>query len=161
MSTILDPTLDLTLIKETSLPREAVWRALTEPELLKQWFCPKPWSVAECDLELWPGGRFYTVMQSPEGEQFPGESCVLGVVENTRLVWTTDFLPGLRPKVSDPEAFAFTAIIQLDSIEGGTRYTATLLHADAADREKHAAMGFETGWGAAFDQLVELMSDAE
>jgi uncharacterized protein YndB with AHSA1/START domain len=42
MSTILDPTLDLTLIKETNLPREAVWRALTEPELLKQWFCPKP-----------------------------------------------------------------------------------------------------------------------
>ncbi len=157
----LDPTLDMTLIKETSLPKEAVWRALTEPELLKQWFCPKPWTVAECDLELWPGGRFYTVMQSPEGDQFPGESCVLEVMENTRLVWTTDFLPGFRPKISEPESFPFTAIIQLDSIEGGTRYTATLLHADAAGREKHAAMGFDTGWGAAFDQLVALMTVAE
>ena len=100
-------------------------------------------------------------MQSPEGDQFPGESCVLEVVENTRLVWTTDFLPGFRPKSPDPEAFPFTAIIQLDSIEGGTRYTATLLHADAAGKEKHAAMGFESGWGAAFDQLVALMTDAE
>ena len=161
MSTILDPTLDLTLTRETSLPREAVWRALTEPELLKQWFCPKPWSVAECDLELWPGGRFYTVMQSPEGDQFPGEGCVLEVVENTILVWASHLLPGFRPKTPEPEAFPFTAIIQLDSIEGGTRYSATLLHADAAGREKHAAMGFESGWGAAFDQLVELMTAAE
>ena len=161
MSMNLDPTLDLVLIKETSLPREAVWRALTEPALLKQWFCPKPWTVAECELDLSPGGRFLTVMQSPDGAKFPSEGCVLEVLENTRFVWTSHLLPGFRPKSSEPEGFPFTAIIQLDSIEGGTRYTATLLHADAAGKEKHAAMGFETGWGAAFDQLVELMTVAE
>ena len=28
-------------------PRASVWRCWTEPELLKQWFCPKPWFVSE------------------------------------------------------------------------------------------------------------------
>jgi hypothetical protein len=30
-------------------------------------------------------------------------------------------------------------------------------HVDPAGRDAHAAMGFEAGWGAALDQLVELM----
>jgi len=33
-------------------------------------------------------------------------------------------------------------------------------HADAASRERHAAMGFEQGWGIALDQLVELMGSS-
>jgi uncharacterized protein YndB with AHSA1/START domain len=37
---------------------------------------------------------------------------------------------------------------------GGTRYTATVIHADEDGCKKHAAMGFREGWGKALDQLV-------
>ncbi|HEY0867626.1 MAG TPA: SRPBCC family protein, partial [Fimbriimonas sp.] len=158
----LDPALDLVLTRRTDLPVEQVWRAWTTPELLVQWFTPKPWKTPECELDLYPGGRFYTLMESPEGEQFPGESCVLEVVENRRFVWTSALLPGYRPKAQQPdvdgeEMFPFTAVIEMEPDGSGTRYTATAIHPDRESCRKHGEMGFETGWGAAFDQLVELM----
>lgn len=156
-----DPSLDLVLTRTTDVPVELVWKAWTTPELLKQWFTPKPWVTAECELDARPGGRFYTLMRSPEGQEFPGEGCVLEAIENERLVWTSAMLPGYRPKLTgnDPmkDGFAFTAIIEFARNGTGTDYRATLVHADPESKAKHEAMGFESGWGAAFDQLVELM----
>ena len=40
----------------------------------------------------------------------------------------------------------------------GTHYTAMARHLDAGATERHAAMGFQEGWGKALDQLVALMS---
>ena len=48
-------------------PKAAVWRCWTEADLVKQWFCPKPWTVPEADFDLRPGGRMNTVMQGPDG----------------------------------------------------------------------------------------------
>ncbi len=157
-----DPSLDLVLVRQTHVPVELVWKAWTTPALLMQWFCPRPWKVVDCKLDLRPGGQFYTVMESPEGDQFPGNGCILEVVENRKFVWTSGLLPGYRPKVSVPSSenadFDFTAMVQFEPNEGGTTYTATVIHGDPEAKAKHQAMGFEGGWGAAFDQLVELMS---
>lgn len=58
----LVPTLDLTLEKIADVKPEQVWRAWTEPKLLMPWFCPVPWKVIECEIDLRPGGIFKTVM---------------------------------------------------------------------------------------------------
>jgi uncharacterized protein YndB with AHSA1/START domain len=42
-------------------------------------------------------------------------------------------------------------------VAGGTKYTATVLHSDEEGMQKHKAMGFHDGWGAALDQLVALV----
>jgi uncharacterized protein YndB with AHSA1/START domain len=51
---------------------------------------------------------------------------------------------------------SFTAILTFEDAPEGARFTAVALHKDDADRQKHAEMGFEQGWGTAFDQLVEI-----
>ena len=146
-----EPALDLVLERDIDVPRHLVWKAWTTPEHVRAWFAPRPWSVAECVIDLRPGGVFRTVMRSPEGETFPGDGCVLEVVEGQRFVWTDALLPGFRPA---PEPF-FTAVIELfDSGGGGTRYVATAIHRDPEVRDRHAAMGFVEGWGTALDQLV-------
>jgi uncharacterized protein YndB with AHSA1/START domain len=153
--------LDLTFERVVDVPKELVWRAWTEPNHLMPWFCPLPWKTIECEIDLRPGGRFYTVMQSPEGEKFPGDGCYLEVLKNERLTWTNALLPGYRPNVfgttcGDEQAqFFFTATIALASHGSGTRYTATVIHADEAGCQQHAAMGFEEGWGKALEQMVE------
>ena len=147
-----DPALDLVLERNIDVPRDLVWAVWTTPEHLRQWFAPRPWTVADCQIDLRPGGRFRTVMRSPEGEEFPGDGCILEVVPRERLVWTDALLPGYRPA---PEPF-FTAVIELrDSGAGGTRYTATAIHRDPEGRARHEAMGFLEGWGTVLDQLVE------
>jgi uncharacterized protein YndB with AHSA1/START domain len=40
--------------------------------------------------------------------------------------------------------------------EGGAIYRATVMHRTSADRDAHANMGFEIGWGLALDQLLAL-----
>lgn len=150
-----DPTLDLVLERVIDVPRHLVWEAWTKPEHLKEWFCPKPWGVSECEIDLRPGGIFRTTMRSPEGQEFANVGCYLEVVPLERLVWTSVLLPGYRPAPSGD--LPFTAIITMETHGTGTRYVATALHQDEAGRDKHKAMGFHDGWGKALDQLVALV----
>ena len=62
---LFNPKLDLTFERIVDVPKELVWRAWTEPALLKQWFCPLPWKTIDAEMDLRPGGMFRTTMQSP------------------------------------------------------------------------------------------------
>jgi uncharacterized protein YndB with AHSA1/START domain len=161
-----NPELDLMLERVVDVPRELIWQAWTTPELLKPWFCPLPWKTVACEIDLRPGGRFHTVMQSPEGQQFPNDGCYLEVIPNERLVWTNALLLGFRP-AKQPEAspdhgcaeFLMTATLSLEPHANGTKYTALVQHADKQARIKHENMGFYDGWGACLDQLVAMLKN--
>jgi uncharacterized protein YndB with AHSA1/START domain len=156
----LDPKLDLVLERTVDVPRELVWQAWTRPEHLKKWFCPRPWTTTECEIDLRPGGIFRTVMRSPEGEETPVVGCYLEIIENEKLVWTNALLPGYRPSndTSFPGcgSIPFTGVVLLEPHGQGTKYTAMAIHADPAGMRKHAELGFHEGWGTALDQLVEV-----
>lgn len=145
-----DPKLDLVLERDIDVPVELVWRAWTTPDSIKHWFCPKPWSVTQCEIDLRPGGVFSTTMRSPEGEEFPNLGCYLEVVPNRRLIFTDALLPGFRPS---PKPF-FTAALLLEPTAKGTRYTAIAIHGSEETRKSHEEMGFHDGWGTVVDQLV-------
>lgn len=158
----LNPKLDLVLERVVDVPVHMVWKAWTDPKHLVKWFTPRPWKTVECKIDLRPGGQFYTVMQSPEGEtQPPGNGCYLEVIENQRLVWTGALGPGFRPNDTSEAPFLFTAAIVLEEVKGSdgkpaTKYTAIAMHSEEAGCKTHSDMGFHEGWGAALDQLVEL-----
>jgi uncharacterized protein YndB with AHSA1/START domain len=163
-SSTFNPALDLSFERIVDVPPHLVWRAWTEPELMKQWFCPKPWKTIDAQLDLRPGGMFRTTMQSPEGQTFPNMGCYLEVVKNEKLVWTNALLPGYRPAPvnapcgDDSVEFMFTATIDMAPHgANGTRYRATVTHADEAGCKQHAAMGFEGGWSTCLEQLVAMV----
>ncbi|MBK6909061.1 MAG: SRPBCC family protein [Rhodocyclaceae bacterium] len=158
----LNPDLDLVLQRDVDISAADIWRGWTDRDILMQWFCPLPWKVVECTIDLRPGGVFRTAMQSPEGVTMPAnDGCYLLVEPERRLVWTNALGPGFRPQPApaDPHlGFQFVVDLQLQPLAASsTRYTATVMHADKAGCEKHAAMGFEQGWGIALDQLVALV----
>lgn len=155
----INPKLDLVLERTVDVSPELVWEAWTEPEHLKEFFCPRPWSIAEVRVDLKPGGEMYFVMQSPEGELFPNTGCYLELVENRKLVWTSALQPGYAP-MPEPKNGAglfFSAIVLMEPAGTGTRYTAIARHRDEKDAVTHAEMGFEGGWSTVLDQLVEHM----
>ena len=153
-----DPKRDLVLDRVVDVPHELVWTVWTTPEHLVKWYVPRPWTVAECEIDLRPGGIFRTVMRSPEGEDFENVCCYLDIRRNQRLVWTDALHPGYRPAfkplASGPAAF-FTAVLTLLPQGQKTRYVATVMHRDEADRKRHEELGFHDGWGTVLDQLVE------
>jgi len=146
---------ELILVRETDLPREKLYLGWTTAELLPKWFCPKPWYVSDVALDVRPGGSSRMTMCGPDGERFPNQGLYLEVVPNEKLVFTDAYTTDWEP---NPNPF-FTGIITFETLpDGRTRYTARARHWTKENCEKHAAMGFEQGWSAAFDQLVELMS---
>lgn len=156
MTTQFDPQRDLVLQRVVDVPVDRVWAAWTEPERLKQWFTPKPWMTVDCEIDLRPGGLFRTVMRSPDGQDYPNVGCYLEVVPGRRIVWTSALSGGFRPVPHAHEDLVFTAIVAMESDGAGTRYSATAMHKDPDNQQKHEAMGFHNGWSAALDQLVAL-----
>ncbi len=155
---VIDPQLDLVFERITSLPLEKLWKGWTHPETLMKWFCPRPWKVTDCRIDLHAGGEFFNRMEGPNGEKADNHGCYLEVQANRKLIWTGMMTKGFRPAPPlDPLGFQFVATILFEKTDKGTLYKAVVAHADEEGRKKHEAMGFQQGWGLAFDQLVELM----
>jgi len=149
---------DLVLELTVSISAEQLWQGWTDATTLKKWFTPAPWITTEAEIDPRPGGIFRTVMNGPDGERNEGTGCVLEAIKDTRFVWTSAMLPGFIPQARPEEGFFFTAILEFESVSGGTLYRATVRHETVADAQAHAEMGFEAGWGAALDQLVALFA---
>ena len=147
---------ELVLTRIIDAPREKLFRAWTDPELLKQWFAPLPWTISAAELDLRPGGTALVVMRDPDGNEYPNRGIYLEVVENERLVFTDALLPGYRPA----EKPFFTATLQLFEQGKGTRYVATALHRDPDGRKQHEDMGFHDGWGTVVDQMVAYIKSS-
>jgi len=158
MKTIeLDSKLDLVFERTAPVSAQIMWNAWTQPEQLMQWFTPAPWKTIACDIDLRPGGQFHTVMQSPDGDKFDNHGCYLEVMKEKRLTWTNTMSAGFRPAAAGAPGFAFTAIITFEASGlAATHYKAVVLHNNVEDRAKHEQMGFQDGWGAAYDQLIEM-----
>jgi uncharacterized protein YndB with AHSA1/START domain len=144
---------DLVLTRIFDAPPEKVYRAWTEPELLKQWFAPLPWTTSQVDQDIRPGGDCLIVMRSPEGVEYPNPGVYLEVVPNERLVFTDAYTRAWEPS----EHPFMTVIVTFENLAGKTRYTALARHWTVADRERHEQMGFHEGWGKCADQLAELL----
>ena len=153
--------LDLVLERTIDAPIDLVWKAYTDADHLKQWFAPRPYEITECELETRPGGIFRIRMQGPDGFDtgHGNAGCVLEVVENKKLAWTSALGPNYRPTelaAEGCESFPMTAVITFEDLGSGkTAYRAVAQHANEADRAKHEAMGFQEGWGKCADQLEE------
>ncbi len=161
-----DPRLDLQFHRDVPISPADLWEGWTNPEVLMKWFCPRPWKVVDCEIDLRPGGIFRTVMQSPEGINMPDNlGTFLAVEPLKRLVWTNALGPDFRPKPKPEDehlGFFFVVDLRFSPLpNGGAHYAAIVMHQDAAGRQSHADMGFEQGWGMALDQLVELKQSGQ
>lgn len=147
---------ELTLTRVINAAPERVFAAWTQPELIKQWFTPRPWTTPVVEVDVRPGGSSYILMRGPEGQEFPNRGVYLEVVPNRKLVFTDAFVNAWEPS----EKPFMTGVITFDpTADGKTKYTARVMHWTVADRESHEKMGFHAGWGAATDQLEALLRE--
>ena len=155
---LINPETDLELFRSMAVPPALVWRCWTEPALICQWFCPKPWYVSEAVVDLRAGGRFFTLMNGPDGEKVPNQGSFLEVVPHSKIVFT-DMMAADYAPVAVPESGAglsFVAILTFTATANGTDYRAVVRHRTAADAQMHRKMGFHEGWTTAAAQLEQL-----
>ena len=143
---------ELVLTRLIKAPRHSLFRAWTEPELLKQWFAPHPCTVPVAETDVRPGGTSLIVMRVPDGKEMPCHGVYLEVVKDERLVFTDAFTKAWYPSAKP----FMTVIITFEDEAGGTRYTARVRHWTAEDKATHEKMGFHQGWALCTDQLAAL-----
>jgi uncharacterized protein YndB with AHSA1/START domain len=146
---------ELKLTRTIPASAHQLYRCWTEPELLKQWFCPKPYTVSQAELDVRPGGASNIIMRSPEGAEIPCHGIYLEVTPNQKIVTTDAYTSAWEPSAKP----FMTGIITFEDLGNGhTLYTAIARHWSQEDKEAHEAMGFHEGWGKATDQLVDLVA---
>jgi uncharacterized protein YndB with AHSA1/START domain len=149
-----DPKLDFAIERLVDAPTRIVWEALTQPEHIKEWYMPKVWGrVARAEMDLRPGGIFSIDIAVADGPEIPNLGCILEVIPQQRLVWTSMLFPGYRPAVFDD--IPITAIVTMKAAGSGTRYVFTALHRSEADLATNKSSGFYEGTEIAVDQFVQ------
>ena len=144
---------ELTISRHIAAPPAAVWDAWSDPAKLAQWWIPAPIICRVDQLDLRPGGGFVTRMREEGATDFQPhvDGCFLEAIPNERLVFTTVLTEGWQPV--DPW-LALTAILTFEAKDGGTLYSARVLHKSPEESAKHEEMGFYEGWGTAIGQLA-------
>ena len=145
---------ELVLTRLIDAPRDKLFRAWTEPQLLKRWFAPLPYTTPHAEMDVRAGGASLIVMRGPDGQDMPMRGVYLEVVENERLVSTDAYTQAWEPS----EKPFLTIVLTFEDEAGKTRYTARVRHWSVADREAHEKMGFHQGWGTCTDQLEALVA---
>ena len=150
----MNPAHEISFELILNAPKEKLYRGWTEPELMKQWFAPRPWTTVHAETDVRPGGATKVTMRSPEGQDFPNPGQWLEVIPTRKLVFTDAFTGNWGPKDGAP---FFVAIVEFeDAGPGKTKYTARARHWTAEAKAQHEQMGFVPGWTMCAKQLEEL-----
>ena len=145
---------ELVITRVINAPPAAVFKAWTDPELLKRWFTPPPYVTTFAELDVRPGGANLIIMKGPDGVEMPNRGVYLEVIPNEKLVITDAYTKAWEPS----EKPFITILLTFEDVGGKTNYTARVRHWTVADRETHEKMGFRQGWETATDQLAALVS---
>lgn len=130
-------------------PRSLLWRAYTEPELMKRWLLgPEGWEMTICENDLRPGGAYrnaWAPVGDTPGEPFGFEGENLVVDPDRRLV-NTEVMTGapFPANVND---------VVFDEADGVTLMTMHITYPDITQRDMILATGMTEGMEASFARL--------
>jgi uncharacterized protein YndB with AHSA1/START domain len=146
---------EIVMTRVFDAPRELVWRALTEPELLKRWFLGPPgWSMPVCELSLTAGSSYRYVWRGPDGTEMGMGGIVREVVPPERMVCTQLF-------DEDWTGGEAVGTLVLSEKNGKTTLTNSVLYASREARDAVLKTPMEHGVAAGYDRLAELLASSE
>jgi uncharacterized protein YndB with AHSA1/START domain len=130
-------------------PPEVVFRAWTQPEALKAWWCPSGWSATQVEIDLRAGGIYRIAMRRPAGGAEIGmHGRFIEVLPPCRLVYTWRWEGAFAGM---PET---RVTVELVRVAAGTELTLRHEHfADAGIRHQH-----RSGWLIACERLDRALS---
>lgn len=139
------------VVRTFDAPVDLVWRAHTEPELVKQWMTgPEGHTLPVCEIDFRVGGSARYVWKNPEFEM--GMTAEFKeIVEHQRVVYTERY-------DSWPEgATTVTATFVQDG--STTTITVDIEYLTQEARDLAMQPGFEEGFAASYEQLDPILAD--
>ena len=129
--------------------RQLVYKAMTDPELIPQWWGPKRLTTTIDKMELRPGGLWRYVQHDPAGNEYAFHGVYHEIMPHERLVYTFEF-EGMPGHVTlETEAF--------EDHDGQTKWTNQVVFQSVEDRDGMLSSGMEAGSFESMDRLAELL----
>lgn len=146
----------VTITAEFDAPRDLVWDAYTKPELLDQWWAPKPWISRTKVLEFKEGGRRFYAMVSPDGSMEKWS-----VQKYTSITPKTNFklFNAFSDENENLELPGSDWDLSFDEHDGKTTVTVSIYNESLERMEQILAMGFKEGFTMTLGQLRELLAE--
>lgn len=155
---------ELVIVRLFDAPRALVYKVWTDPEHVKQWWGPKPFTNPVCEIDLKPGGRFHYVMRSPDGMDFPMLGTYIEIVPNERLVYSDDLFEqagfwkmAIGDKVGDDIDFSTIknkVTVIFEDKDGKTKLTLTTRFASNDIRDAMIGMQMAEGWTQSLEKFA-------
>jgi uncharacterized protein YndB with AHSA1/START domain len=151
----VDKTTKTVLVtREFAAPLSLVWDAYTKPEILDQWWAPKPWASKTKFMNFEVGGRRFYAMVSPEGQERWSIQKFTSVSPKTNFKMTNAF----ADKDENPELPGSEWDINFSEHNGMTKVTISIYNESLTRLEKMIEMGFREGFAMALENLKELLA---
>lgn len=129
-------------------PAHLVWRAVTEPDLVRKWWHAGRGEMTACEIDLRVGGTWKYAMRPEGAEEFAFYGEFLEIAPHERIVQTETFAPF-------PDE-ASTNTMTLTERDGMTLLSTLVQHQSAQGRDMHVNSGMEAGMQDAFDRLEHV-----
>ena len=141
--------------KEFAFELSLVWDAYTKPELLDQWWAPKPLASRTKVMDFRVGGRRFYAMVSPEGQE---------------LGWALQKYTSISPKTNfkffnafadeneNPQLPGSDWDLTFNEQDGRTKVSISIYNESLERLEKLVEMGFKEGTMSQLDNLEDLLA---
>jgi uncharacterized protein YndB with AHSA1/START domain len=140
---------DIVITRDFDAPREVVFKALTDPNLIPNWWGPARYETTVDRADVRPGGQWRYVSRDADGTEYGFRGVYHDIVAPDRVVQTFEF-EGMPGHVSLETA-------TLEEVDGKTRYVGVSVFQSVADRDGMAQSGMEEGASESFDRLAEII----
>lgn len=145
--------LEVELRRSLAAPRELVFRAFTEAELIKQWMLgPGDWSMPVCEVDLRVGGGYRHVWRKPGVPDMGLTGEFVEVTPPERLVASESF-------DEDWTGGATIVTTTFDDRAGSTVVTTTVKYSSTEARDAAVRTGMADGMEAGYQRLDALLSE--
>ena len=145
---------EILITREFDAPRELVFKVITDPKLLPQWWGPRYLSTEVDKMDMRPGSQWRFIQRDTEGREYAFSGVYHEVLAPERIINTFEF-EGL------PEAGHVTLeTMKLEELPGGrTRLTTQSVFQSIIDRDAALQSGMESGIIDTYNRLDELLKE--
>jgi uncharacterized protein YndB with AHSA1/START domain len=141
---------EIVMQRTFTAPRELVFRALTEPDLISQWWGMRTSTTVVEQLDARPGGKWRFVQQAPDGTEHGFRGEFREVTPPERIIWTFEYegMPG----------HVVVETMSLAESGGKTTITTHSVFDTPEERDGMIQSGMEAGANETYDRLAELLA---
>ena len=149
----------LTVVRVINAPRERVFKAWTDPELVTQWWGPDGVTNPVCELDVRPGGAIDIVMLAgPElgdlqGSKWPMTGVFQEIIPSAKLVYVSSAIMDGQPILELLNTVTF------EEQAGQTKMTLQIVVTKATPQAEGPLAGMSAGWNQSIGKLVKLLEN--